>query len=259
MAVSSTNSERTGLLVTLGIHGLLLLLFLLWGLHYMVPPPPEIVLEVDFGTTEDGFGNVEETPATQEKTQPKEVTEAATTSPQPEAQPEEVQTQTTPSPVTQTKTTPKPTPKPVEKEPDPQPSTALQKALEKARNQQKNGGSEGETTGTGNQGDPEGTDSNEKDGPPGDFVNGHYRKVVSKILPETDCPIGASIELIVMEIIVNQDGTVIRANPVLSKSTTTDPCLVKRAREAALKSKWNADYSAPPQQKGQFKYRFEPS
>ena len=62
--------------------------------------------------------------------------------------------------------------------------------------------------------------------------------------------------IVVVEIFVDRNGTVIRANSGEKGSTNTHPCLLKPAREAALRTSWNADPNAQKIQKGTIIYIF---
>lgn len=61
---------------------------------------------------------------------------------------------------------------------------------------------------------------------------------------------------VVVEIIVDQNGNVIRAKPGIRGSTTASSCLYDKAREAALRTKFNANADAPEEQKGTIVYNF---
>jgi hypothetical protein len=56
---------------------------------------------------------------------------------------------------------------------------------------------------------------------------------------------------------VNRSGTTIDAKLQLKGTTNTASCLVSRAKEAALKTKWEGDPSAPEIQVGTITYHFE--
>ena len=62
--------------------------------------------------------------------------------------------------------------------------------------------------------------------------------------------------IVVVEVFVDRNGTVIRANSGEKGSTNTHPCLLKPAREAALRTSWNADSNAQKIQKGTIIYIF---
>ena len=55
---------------------------------------------------------------------------------------------------------------------------------------------------------------------------------------------------ITLAIVVDRSGNVIKASPASQLSTTKDPCLTETAVEHALKSRFNADQSAPEKQGG---------
>ena len=62
--------------------------------------------------------------------------------------------------------------------------------------------------------------------------------------------------LVETEIYVDQQGNVISARVIAEKSTTADECLFDAAVKYALRSKFNADPTAPPRQKGKIWYQF---
>jgi len=55
---------------------------------------------------------------------------------------------------------------------------------------------------------------------------------------------------VVVQIVVGRDGKVLEATPGVRGSTNTDPCLLKPAKETALRHRWNPDPKAPAQQIG---------
>ena len=61
---------------------------------------------------------------------------------------------------------------------------------------------------------------------------------------------------VVVDIIVDKYGKVLRATPGARGSTTTSPILYKKAKEAALSTKFNANPNAPEEQKGQMTFIF---
>ncbi|CAM1333954.1 energy transducer TonB [Tenacibaculum aestuariivivum] len=143
----------------------------------------------------------------------------------------------------------------------PKPSKATTDAL----NSLLNGTSkEGETSGEGDDntsgtkgnenGDP---NSNKYYGNSGSGTGGNYnlagRKALSKPIRKPNCQEEGTV---VVSIIVNQNGKVIKATPGVKGSNNTALCLLKAAKEAALKTQWNADGNAPPKQSGTIIYKF---
>ncbi|WNW01628.1 hypothetical protein RRF68_11695 [Tenacibaculum sp. HL-MS23] len=60
----------------------------------------------------------------------------------------------------------------------------------------------------------------------------------------------------VVSIEVDQNGKVTKAIAGVKGSTNTAACLLKPAKEAALKTKWNAALNAPSKQRGTIIYKF---
>ncbi len=86
----------------------------------------------------------------------------------------------------------------------------------------------------------------------GDYQLGN-RKPISRPKPNYICD---EEGLVVVSIEVNVYGKVINATPGIKGSTNTAACLLSQAKEAALKTTWQPDPSAPSKQIGVIKYRF---
>ena len=86
----------------------------------------------------------------------------------------------------------------------------------------------------------------------GDYLLGN-RKPLSKPKPNYICN---EEGLVVVRIEVDVNGKVIKATPGVKGSTNTASCLVSQAKEAAFKTRWEADANAPSKQIGTIKYRF---
>lgn len=103
-------------------------------------------------------------------------------------------------------------------------------------------------------GDP---DSNKYYGNTGSGSGGNYnlagRKALSKPIEQPDCQ---EEGVVVVRITVDKNGKVINAIPGVKGSTNTASCLLKPAKEAALKTTWNADKKAPSNQVGTIIYKF---
>ncbi|MCA0933617.1 energy transducer TonB [Lutimonas saemankumensis] len=91
----------------------------------------------------------------------------------------------------------------------------------------------------------------------GDGSGGNYRlgnrKALNKPKPEYDCNEEGRV---VVSISVDQSGRVISADPGIKGTTNSAQCLLNRAKEAALKTKFNADSKAPAKQIGAIIYNF---
>ncbi len=91
----------------------------------------------------------------------------------------------------------------------------------------------------------------------GNGSGGNYRlgnrKAVSTPKPDYECNEEGRV---VVAITVDQTGRVIVAQPGSKGTTTSASCLWDKAREAALKTKFNADSQAPSKQLGEIIYNF---
>jgi periplasmic protein TonB len=261
--------QRNSKIVTALFHILLLFLFFFVGLQYM-DPPPEDGIAINFGYDADGFGNSESAPTETAVTQPNPQTQQQETTDSPD---EEVITQEVeeapaiakPTPTTTPKkpepTKPVEAPKPTETKPDPKPSNALSSALKSS--QSGKGAGEGETQGGGDQGDPNGDpNSTSREGAGGTGSGGNYRlgnrQALQRPKPEYDCPAQGRV---VVAVYVNREGVVVEAVPGERvpngpSSNTSNQCLFDKARDAALKTRWQGDPNAVERQKGYIIYDF---
>ena len=130
----------------------------------------------------------------------------------------------------------------------------LSKAFNK-NNQTSKG--DGTTNKKGDQGSQEG-DPNSKNyigGGSGDGIrhNLRGRSIASKPSIRDDSQDEGKV---VVDIRVNQNGKVIAAEPGARGSTTTSKILYKKAKEAALNTRFNASPDAPQEQRGQMTFIF---
>lgn len=91
----------------------------------------------------------------------------------------------------------------------------------------------------------------------GDGSGGNYRlgnrTALNKPKPEYDCNEEGRV---VVSISVDQSGRVFSAEPGIKGTTNSAQCLLNRAKEAALKTRFNADSKAPAKQIGAIIYNF---
>lgn len=118
--------------------------------------------------------------------------------------------------------------------------------------------SQGVTYSGGNQGSTQGTVGAPKYGPGGGIGNGVSfslggRNALS--LPKPYYP-GNEEGVVVVQVTVNQNGAVTKAEPGFKGSNTADPELISAAKKAALQAKFNVDKNAPAFQVGTITYRF---
>jgi colicin import membrane protein len=279
--------SNRGLIWSTIFHGIILFLLIFFGFTYPDPPPEDQGILINFGTSETGLGDVE--PAGDEF--------------QGEDQAEPVPTPIiTPSPSPTITQASRPVDKVVQdfeeapiKERKPSPEEIRQQEMEKQRleeirkqreeeqrklkqqqeieNRAKSAfgnagtgtaqGSEGISSGTGNQGSLGGTPGapNYSDG--GGLGGGNSyglgdRKIRASLpLPLLSGCMVTSRIVIRVQITVDQDGNV-TGTPRILESTYQDECIYKAVIEAAAKAKFNADTGAAFRQQGWIRYIIEP-
>lgn len=245
--------RQKALVTTFSVHAVLLVLFAFFGLTYQ-NPPPEYGIPVSFGNSLDGAGNDVAAPEGSD----------APASSQPTASESEVVTQDlvdAPSVAAEQPkkpTTEKPTTKPTEEAP--KPSNALSDRLKgfgkPGGTAGGTGSGQGNTKGGGDQGSPNGSGNGNGTGGSG---GGNYQLTGRKALVRPE-PIEGECDgehVVVVKVYVNNEGRVIQAIPGQRGSTTTSKDLLIRAQNAALRTTWSSDPSAPYQQQGSIIYNFK--
>lgn len=256
MEYSLNKDEKKALTGTILFHLFLVILFVFTGLTYLEPPPPEEGILINFGTSSDGSGDVQAQSSVQPQQQPvKEVSQESNPSHSPQ---DNVMTQETEeAPSVNTEESESIREEEVVKE-EPKPSKELSEAMSKWKNNSDSkSSSDGITGKQGDQGDPSGSLES------GSYVGGaggsgfsfnlSGRRMVSKPLIRD---VSQEEGKVVVDIIVNKYGKVVRATPGARGSTTTSTILYKIAKEAALSTKFNTNNDAPEQQKGQIVFTF---
>ena len=262
MSSSEKKNKRNGVVGTIIFHLLLLVAFLFMGLTYSIPPPPEEGISINFGFSDQGFEEVqpeedskESNPIIEEVVQDViEVEQKIITQETIETEVIEV-----PKEIKKEKVEEK---KPEEKQEEiivkPVEPVVNKKALYtgKKSNQKK---SDGNNKKKGNQGSIEGdVNSTEYEGG-GIGIDGLAYQLLGRNVSYKAKPI-YKVQLegkVVVEITVDQLGNVINAIAGVKGSTTLNEQLIKRAREAALKTKFSPKESAPSRQQGKIIYNFQ--
>lgn len=256
MNFSFNKSEKYGLTGTVVFHVLLILLFLLTGLTYTVPPPAEEGIQINFGFDDQGSGQ-EQTQSAVQNRQEKVVEKLEKESVQAKAEEEVLTQKSEEAPQVNTEKTENIRKEEVKEEP--KPSKELSNALSKWKNSSENkSASDGITGKNGDQGDPTGSKES-KNYTGGSGGNGF--KLIglggrSMVRPPNIQDNSQEEGKVIVDIIVDKDGNVLRANPGARGSTTTSSVLYKIAKEAALSTKFNVNPQAPEQQKGQIVFTF---
>ncbi len=269
MKFLNTKHKRKSAVIT---SVLLLLVFCIlnYGLRYL-DPPEEYGVVVNFGDSNVGKGEtVVKTKKSVPKPTPKkeEVVEEKVEPKVQETVKEEVITNDTSKEVIakpkeekkDMKKVEEVKPKKVEQKPKPKPSKATTDALNKLINSQNTDckpQGEGDDDKQGVKGKVNGSDISRKYygtiGSGGGNYNLKGRKVEFPAKEKPNCEEEGTVVVLIK---VDRSGRVISAIPGYKGTDNTAPCLMKPAKEAALKTKWNTDTNAPAMQTGTIIYKF---
>jgi protein TonB len=256
MTAAEKKSKRKGIIGTILIHTLLMVAFLFMGLKYQDPPPAEEGISINFGFSEEGFGEVEPE-STEELT---EIVEEEIIEQQIESTEEIVTQSLLETPVVE-KTEKK---KKVIKKEEPKEEVIEEKKPEVNKkalypgSKKTKTSSEGNKKGDGNQGSIDGDPNSEVYEGGGIGKNGTAyqlggRKVEYKAKPIYNLQVEGKVVVIIT---VDRLGNVINAIPGAKGSTTLNKQLLQRAKTAALKTKFDPKQTAPTNQQGKIVYLF---
>ncbi len=265
-AAAENKNRYTAFAFTIAFHALLFLLFLFIVFITPIPPfeikpVPEVTL--DLGT--EGLGNADaggsghhdkdiatsETPAAKAPAVNNETSSLVT-----DEKETSVSIKTIPKKKTDNKTE---TPKTEE----PKPSTELQSALAVLKNKHKHEGKgegDGHTGGSGDgtkKGVGAGDDTGHGNKTPGYNGKGGYDLKGRLLLKKPEHMTDSQEEgIVVVEIIVDESGKVIKATPGQRGSTTTSSKLYAKARQAARETKFNPSPEGIKEQRGTYTFVF---
>jgi len=259
MSFLNTIHKRKSAVKTAIVMALLILSFFFVGMQYL-DPPEEMGIEINFGTSDTGSGDIQPMEPIKSEPQPETPQEKV-----PQETPQETATETIDEVVTQDTeeapvVTPKPKPKPKPK-PDPKPDAATSDALNSILNGPSNNGSA--TQGEGD--DQTGDDKGQIDGNP--YANSYYgggsgtgsgyglngRNKTSNKKFTQECNEEGRV---VVKIEVDRNGKVTKAIPGVKGTTNTAQCLLEPAKKTALSYRFNSDSKAPTKQIGFIEINF---
>ena len=260
MTSAEKKNKRNGIIGTILFHTILLLSFLFMGLTYKTPPPPEEGISINFGFDDEGIKEIQpEDKSLESNPIVKEVIQ------EPVKVLEKIITQET------VKTEIIETPKEIKKEnKEKKLESEEEVVIEKIEpvvnkkalypgNKKKEEQVDGNKKKQGNQGSVEGDINSTKYEGGGIGNNGEAYQLLGRDVSYKVKPIYKvqSEGIVVVDITVDPLGNVINAIAGVKGSTTLNSQLLKRAKEAALKTKFSAKESAPSRQQGKIIYNFQ--
>lgn len=250
-------NKRIGIAVSVLIHVLLIIIFVFFGLKYMIPPPEEEGITINFGTTDMGMQSENPTtPSEQTENTPSEINPETPTPV--EAIEEDIITQDTEEAPSIDEKKEQKKEEPVVVKEEPKPDKNLSEAMNKWNtNKNQAGGGDGTTDKAGDQGDING-DPNSNSYQGGGKGNATQFSLAGRSLMSSPTIKDNSQEegKVVVDIIVDKYGKVLRATPGARGSTTTNSQLYKKAKDAAMQTKFNANPDAAEEQKGTMTFIF---
>ena len=251
--IKPTKNRRKAIIGTVLFHIALLLCFIFMGLTYQIPPPPEEGITINFGYQDFGSGSEQVEQIVEEQ----EITPQEIVNNNPVV--EDISTQD----IEETPTTklkeqlekPKEVNKIEEKKTEPVVNT---KALYPGK-KQNNSNSQGISEGQGDQGSQDGDQNSNAYTGGGIGTNGIAYQLGGRTIAEIKKPNYDSQQQgkVVVTIRVGRNGKVISATPGAKGSTTTNAYLYSKAKEAALKTTFEANTTAPEIQVGTIIYNFK--
>ena len=251
------NNKTIAIIGTIIVHALLLLFFIYYVIitplpPYKIIPAPEVEVEADFGNNVNGSGNVEQNnrgdnpnPVNNVKSQANLITHQSAPILTNDAEDANIKTPHKTSKIAKIDTT---------EAPQQHVSVELANAMNKFSHSKGNPGGNGTTDQQGNAGTPDGTNPGMSNGTGGNiqfFLKN--RRIATK--PDISTNSQDQGKVVVL-ILVDQTGKVIKATPGEKGSTTTSGVLYAKAKEAALATKFNASPDGTPQQQGTMTFVF---
>lgn len=266
------SSRSKGILSTVLVHIVAVLLLMIFGFTTPLPLPAEQGILINFGNSDDGMGAMEpkieqevSTPQTASATKPQEespLTQDTEEAPSLPVKKKDETKKVESTKKTTTKQTETTTNKNTSETQTEKPREANKKALFPGQKTDGSTTGEGETGKAGNQGSEEGSvDSQNRIGSTGgggDAERGIITNLSGRTalkLPAPEYPSQKSGKVVV-QVTVDKQGNVTKAEPGVKGSTTLDSQLLKAAEKAALNAKFDVNSNAPAYQIGTITYVF---
>jgi hypothetical protein len=258
-------NRRLALLGTVGVHGLALFLFLIFGFRTPLPLPAESGIAVNFGYDEDGFGKEEvdksgSNDQNEEESASNSANNQRANQPLQQTQDFEEAPAVNKGKTNSQQTTPTTSEQAIEKPVETPQKTVNPKALYPGKTSGGSGGSQGTTSGTGNQGNPDGDKNSPRQGEGGqggEAGSPDYKldgRAFTK-RPTVNDRSQTSGKIIVY-IWVNPDGEVTRCKAGAKGTTIMNTELWEKCEAAALQARFSPAENAPAEQQGTLTFIF---
>lgn len=257
-------NKYKGIAGTVLFHGLLLVLFLFFGFRTPLPLPAEQGIAINFGTSDDGMGDVQPDQAADSQEQndePAASNASSSTSSEQNAATQDVEEAPAVRPVTKPSERPKPVTQPIKPAEtpveDPKPKVNP-RALYPGSGSGSTGGSQGETGKPGDQGKVDGSkDTNKQgDGSTGGLTGDPNHTLKGRKLTSIP-PISDQSQTegtVIVEIKVDRNGNVFSAR-IAQGTKMPNQSIQQKCIEAALKARFSA--SENEEQTGKITFIFK--
>ncbi len=258
-----------GILGTVIFHGLLLVFFLFFGFRTPLPLPAEQGIAINFGTSDEGMGDVQpdesgDNQGNTDETSSKQESNASPSASDRTSATQDLEDAPSVSKNNSSKTTPnntnpvtKPS-EPTQEETKPQINT---RALYPGKGAGSSGGSQGQTGQAGDQGSRDGSRNTDRqgDGGRGGLTGSPDYDLVGRQITKKPSIADKSQKegKVVVLIWVDKDGRVLRAQAGHRGSTLQDAALWEKCQNAALNARFSPNENAPEEQRGTITFLFK--
>lgn len=256
-----------GLAGTVIFHGLLLVFFMFFGFRTPLPLPAEQGIAINFGTSDEGMGDVQpddsgDNQGNTDEAATKQVSSTAPSSSQQSAATQDLEDAPSVNEKKSPKTTPtntnpvaKPT-EPTQEETKPKINT---RALYPGSGAGSSGGSQGQTGRPGDQGSRDGSRDTERQGEGGSSgLTGSFNLDGRKLtIPPSISDKSQFQGKVIVGIKVDRNGNVTEAVAGKQGTTIQNEILWKKCETAAFKAKFTTNEDAPDEQRGTITFVFK--
>ena len=251
--IKPTKNRRKAIIGTVLFHIGLLLCFIFMGLTYQIPPPAEEGITINFGYQDFGSGSEQAEQIVEEQ----EITPQEIVNNNPVV--EDISTQDIEETPTEKLNEQLEKTKEVKKIEEKKPEPVINTRALYPGKKQNNSNSQGISDGQGDQGSQDGDPNSNAYTGGGIGTNGIAYQLGGRTIVEIKKPNYDSQQQgkVVVTIRVDRNGKVISATPGAKGSTTTNAYLYSKAKEAALKTTFEANTTAPEIQVGTIIYNFK--